>query len=41
MIKAIYAGSMTNFKSVFDKIQSLVNNDKSMEDLTVIFFTDG
>lgn len=41
MITKMYAGSMTNFKSVFDKIQSIVIDDKNMEDLTVIFFTDG
>eukprot|EP00352_Strombidinopsis_acuminata_P007327 CAMPEP_0176356150 /NCGR_PEP_ID=MMETSP0126-20121128/13808_1 /TAXON_ID=141414 ORGANISM="Strombidinopsis acuminatum, Strain SPMC142" /NCGR_SAMPLE_ID=MMETSP0126 /ASSEMBLY_ACC=CAM_ASM_000229 /LENGTH=78 /DNA_ID=CAMNT_0017709115 /DNA_START=427 /DNA_END=663 /DNA_ORIENTATION=- len=32
---------MTDFKRVFDQIVKIVQNDKNIEDLTVIFFTDG
>ena len=38
----VRAGNSTNFKKVFDEISNLVKkNNKSIRELTVIFFTDG
>jgi hypothetical protein len=40
-IDTVRAGNATNFVNLFHAIHRLIDGDKSMTELTVIFFTDG